>query len=61
MYKEYIEHGQVVRFKIIGSAGEKLNNHLEQLKERLVKRRYKQDHAVSEIERIKLLKTTASF
>ena len=37
-YKGSIAYGQVVRFKKIGSREEKLNNHLEQLRQRLIKR-----------------------
>ena len=40
---------------------EKLNNHLEQLKQWLVKRGYREDHVDSEIERIKLVERTVSF
>ena len=39
----------------------KLNNHREQLIQFLVKRRYKEDHIDSEIERVKLVKRTVSF
>ena len=38
VYKGSIAYGQVVRFKKIGSREEKLNNHLEQLRQRLIKR-----------------------
>ena len=44
----------------ICSAEEKCN-HLEQLKQCLVKRGYREDHVYSEIERIKLVVRTASF
>ena len=36
-------------------------NHLEQLKQCLVKRGYREDQVYSEIERIKLVEETASF
>ena len=52
---------QVVRFKRICSTEEKLNNRLEQLKQRLVKRGHKEDHVDSETERVKLVKRTVSF
>ena len=52
VYKGSIAYGQVVRFKRICSTEEKLNNHLEQLKQRLVKRGYRKDHVESETERI---------
>ena len=61
MYKRSIVYGQVVRFKRIGSTGEKLNNHLEQLRQRLTKCGYKEDHVPSEIERIKVVERTVSF
>ena len=51
----------VVRFKRICSTEENLNNHLEQLKQWLVKRRHKEDHVDSEIEKIKLVERTVSF
>ena len=38
VYKGSIAYGQVVRFKKIGSREEKLNNYLEQLRQRLIKR-----------------------
>ena len=53
VYKESIAYGQVVRFKKICSTEENLNNHLEQLKQWLVKRGYREDHVDSEIERKK--------
>ena len=37
VYKRSIAHQQIVRFKIICSVEEKLNNHLEQLKQWFVK------------------------
>ena len=52
MYKRSIVYGQVVRFKRIGSTEEKLNNHFEQLRQRLTKCGCKEDHVPSEIERI---------
>ena len=61
MYKGSITYGQVVRFKRICSIEEKANNHLELLKQWLVKRGYREDHVYSEIERIKLVERTASF
>ena len=61
VYKIFIAWGQVVRFKRICSIEEKLNNHLEQLIQFLVKCGYKEDHVDSEIERVKLVKRIASF
>ena len=48
-------------FKRICSTVEKLYNHLEQLKQWLVKSGYRKDHVDSEIERIKLVERTVSF
>ena len=42
------------------STEEKLN-HLEQIKQWLVKRGYREDHVYSEIERMKLVERAASF
>ena len=39
----------------------KINKHLDQLKQWLVKRGYREDHVDSEIERIKLVDRTVSF
>ena len=61
MYKGSIAYGQFVRFKRICSREEKLNSHLEQLKQWLVKRGYREDQVCSEIERIKLVERTVSF
>ena len=61
MHKIYIAYRQVVRFKIICSIEEKLSNRLEQLKQWLVKPRYKEDHVDSEIEIVKLIKRTVFF
>ena len=61
MYKVTIARGQVVRFKIICSIEEKLNNGVEQLKQFLVKRRNKEGHFDSKIEIVKLVKRTVSF
>ena len=61
VYKRSIAHQQIVRFKIICSVEEKLNNHLEQLKQWFVKDRYKEDHVDSETERVKLVKRTVLF
>ena len=61
VYKGSIAYGQVVKFKRVCSTEEKLNNHLEQLKQWLVKRGYREDHVDSEIERIKLVERTVSF
>ena len=61
VYKGSIAYGQVVKFKKVCSTEEKLNNHLEQLKQWLVKRGYKEDHVDSEIERIKLVERTVLF
>ena len=55
-----IPWGQVVKFKRICSIEEKCNR-LEQLKQFLVKRGYKEDHVDSEIERVELVKRTFSF
>ena len=61
MYKGSIAYGNILRFKRICSIEEKLNNHLEQLIQFLVKCGYKEDHVDSEIERVKLVKRTVSF
>ena len=61
MHKVSIAYRQVVRFKIICSIEEKLSNRLEQLKQWLVKPRYKEDHVDSEIEIVKLIKRTVFF
>ena len=61
MHKRSIAYRQVVRFKIICSIEEKLSNRLEQLKQWLVKPRYKEDHVDSEIEIVKLIKRTVFF
>ena len=61
MYKRSIAYGLVVRFKRICSTKDKFNNHLEQLKQWLVKRGYAEDHVDSEIERIKLAERTVLF
>ena len=61
MYEGSIAYGQVIRFKKIYSIEEKLNKHLEQLKQWLVKRGYREDHVYSKIERIKLVERTVSF
>ena len=61
MLKRSIAYRQVVRCKIICSIEEKLSNCLEQLKQWLVKPRYKEDHVDSEIEIVKLVKRTVFF
>ena len=61
VYEGSIDYGQVVKFKRICSTEENLNNHLEQLKQWLVKRGYRKDHVDSEIERISLVERTVSF
>ena len=61
MYEGSIAYGQVVRFKKNCSIKEKLNKHLELLKQWLVKRGYREDHVYSKIERIKLVERTVSF
>ena len=61
VYEGSIAYGQVVKFKRICSTEENLNNHLEQLKQWLVKRGYRKDHVDSEIERISLVERTVSF
>ena len=61
MYKGSIAYGQFVRFKRICSTEEKHNNHIEQLKQWLVKRGYRENQVCSEIERIKLVERTVSF
>ena len=53
MYKGSIAYGEVVRFKRF--------NYLEQLKQWLVERGYREDHVYSEIERIKLVERTVCF
>ena len=54
VFKRSIAYEQVVRFKTIYLIEEKLNNRLEQLKQMLVKRGFKEDHVDSETERVKL-------
>ena len=61
VHKGSIAYGQVVRFKKIGSTEEKLNKHLQQLKQRLIKRERKEDYDHSEIKRIKVVERTVSF
>ena len=61
VYEGSIAYWQVVKFKRICSTEENLNNHLEQLKQWLVKRGYRKDHVDSEIERISLVERTGSF
>ena len=61
MYKGSIAYGNILRFKIICSIEEKRNNHLEQLKQWLAKRGYREDHFYSEIERIKQIERTVWF
>ena len=61
VYKWSIAYEQAVRFKRIYSTEEKLNNHLEQLKQWLVKRGCREDHVDSETEKTKLVKRTVSF
>ena len=61
MYERSIAYGYVERFKRICSIKEKLNSHLEQLKQWLVKRGYREDHVCSETERIKLVERTVWF
>ena len=61
MYEGSIAYGQVVRFKKMCSIEEKLDKHLEQLKQWFVKGGYKEDHVYSKIERIKLVERTVSF
>ena len=53
-----IAYGQVVRIKRICSTEEKHNNRLEQLKQWLVNRGYKEDHIDSEIERVHFVERT---
>ena len=50
MYERSIAYGYVERFKRICSIKEKLNSHLEQLKQWLVKRGYREDHVYSKTE-----------
>ena len=61
MHKRSIVYRQVVRIKRICLIEEKLTNRLEQLRQWSVRRRYKEGHVDSEIERVKLVKTIASF
>ena len=61
MNKGSVAYRQVVKFKIISSTKEKLNNHLEQSKQCLVYRGYREDRVFSEIERIKFVQRTVSF
>ena len=60
MHKRSIVYRQVVRIKKICLIEEKLTNRLEQLRQWSVRRRYKEGHVDSEIERVKLVKTIAS-
>ena len=53
MYKGSIAYWEVVRFKRF--------NHIEQLKQWLVERGYREDHVYSEIERIKLVERSVCF
>ena len=50
--KDLLHTNRVVRFKKIYLIEEKLNIRLEQLKQRLVKRGFKEDHVDSETERV---------
>ena len=61
VYEGSIAYGQVVKFKRLCSTEENLNNHLEQLKQWLVKRGYRKDNVDSKIERIQLVDRTVSF
>ena len=61
MYKRSVVYTEVARLKRIRSIEKKLNSRLEQLKPWLVKRGYKEDHVDSKIEKVKLIKRTASF
>ena len=61
VYKWPIVYGQFAKFKRICSAEEKLTEHLEQLKQWLVKRGYREDQVCSEIERMKLVERTVLF
>ena len=61
LYTKPTDTHQYLRFKRICSTKEKLNNHLEKLKQWLLKRGYRENHVDSEIERIKLVKRAASF
>ena len=61
MYKGSIAYGQVVRFKRICSTEEKLDNHVEQLKQWLLTHGYREDHFHLEIERMKLVERTVPF
>ena len=60
MHKRSIVYQQVVRIKRICLIEEKLTNRLEQLRQWSVRRRYKEGHVDSELERVKLVKTIAS-
>ena len=61
MYERSIAYGYVERFKRICSIKEKLNSHLEQLKQWLVKRGYREDHVYSKTEWIKLVERTVLY
>ena len=61
MHKRSIVYRQVVRIKRICLIEEKLTNRLEQLRQWSVRRRYKEGHVDSELERVKLVKTIASY
>ena len=60
MHKRSIVYRQVVRIKKICLIEEKLTNRLEQLRQWSVRRRYKEGHVDSELERVKLVKIIAS-
>ena len=60
MHKRSIVYRQVVRIKRICLIEEKLTNRLEQLRQWSVRRRYKEGHVDSELERVKLVKIIAS-
>ena len=59
--KGSIAYGQIVRFTRICSTEEKLNNHLQQFKQWLVKRGYGENHVDSENKKIKLEERAGSF
>ena len=61
MFEGSIAYEQFERFKRICSVEEKLNNHLEQLKQWLVKLGHREDHVYSKIKRMKLVQRTVLF
>ena len=61
VYEKSIAYRQTVRIKRICSTEEKLNKRLQQLKQLLINRGFKEDHVDSQIERVKLVERTVLF